>query len=161
MAMAGMLITLRLAELSDVRAMAAIRAQQWQTEPYWANRIGSYLMGEHFPQQALPARAAFVALDGEELIGSVAGHRTRRRGCDGELQWINVIEERRGLGIADKLIAKIGAWFVEQSANRICVNVTFENVAARKVYTRCGVQPLDDGWMAWEDSRAMVRLVDV
>jgi hypothetical protein len=43
--MPGMLITLRVAELSDVRAMAAIRAQQWETEPFWANRIGSYLRG--------------------------------------------------------------------------------------------------------------------
>ena len=100
-------------------------------------------------------------MDGDELVGFVTGHRTRRRGCDGELQWINVIEERRGLGIADKLIAKIGAWFVEQGANRICVNVTSENIAARKVYIRCGAQPLDDGWMVWEDSRAMVPSVDV
>jgi GNAT superfamily N-acetyltransferase len=161
MTMVGMLITLRVAELSDVRAMAAIRAQQWETEPYWANRIGSYLRGEHSPQQALPARAAFVAVDGDELVGFVTGHRTRRRGCDGELQWINVIKERRGLGIADRLIAKIGAWFVEQGANRICVNVTSENIAARKVYIRCGAQPLDDGWMVWEDSRAMVPSVDV
>lgn len=31
-----------------------------------------------------------------------------------------------------------GAWFVEQRAYRICVNVAPENIAARKVYRRCG-----------------------
>src|SRR5260370_31092477 len=102
-----MLITLRVAELSDVRAMAAIRALQWETEPYWANRIGSYLKGEHSPQQALPARAAFVALDGDDLVGFVGGHRTRPRGCDGEFQWVHVIPGTRGLGLAHKLSANM------------------------------------------------------
>ena len=153
-------ITLRPGELSDVPLMAAIRAHEWETESFWTGRIGLYLSGEHSPQQALPARAVFVALDGTELVGFVAGHRTRRLGCDGELQWVNVAEERRGQGIAERLMVKIGAWFVEQDAYRVCVNVAPKNTTARRLYRRCGAQPLNDHWMVWEDSRAMCARVD-
>jgi len=140
--------------------MAAIRAREWETETFWTDRINLYLSGKHSPQQALPERAAFVALDGAELVGFVAGHRTRRFGCDGELQWINVAEESRGRGIADRLMAKIGAWFVEQYAYRVCVNVESGNTAARRLYSRCGAQPLSQHWMVWEDSRAIGTPVD-
>jgi GNAT superfamily N-acetyltransferase len=155
-----MAITLRSAEFSDVPRMAAIRAQEWETEAYWTGRIGSYLRGEQSPQEALPARAVFVALDGTELMGFVAGHRTRRLGCDGELEWINVAAERRGQGIANSLMARIGAWFVEQGAWRVCVNVEPGNSAARRLYGRCGARALNDYWMIWEDSQAMCTPVD-
>jgi GNAT superfamily N-acetyltransferase len=150
-----MAITLRTVQPSDVPLMAEIRAQEWETRAFWTGRIGSYLSGEHSPQHALPARAAFVALDGTKLVGFVAGHRTRRHGCDGELQWINVVEEMRGQGIADRLMVKIGAWFLEQGMHRICVNVDPKNTAARKLYLRFGAQPLNDHWMIWEDPKAM------
>ena len=155
-----MAITLRPGESSDIPRMAAIRAQEWETEAYWTGRIGSYLRGEHSPQKALPDRAVFVALDGTELVGFVAGHRTRRLGCDGELQWINVVAERRGQGIANSLMARIGAWFVEQNAYRVCVNVEPGNSAARSLYGRFGARALNDHWMIWEDSRAMCTPVD-
>jgi len=119
------------------------------------DRISRYLKGEHYPQHALPARAAFVAMIEGQLAGFVAGHQTHRFGCDGELQWIDVVEQRRGLGIAYRLIATIGNWFAEQGANRVCVNVAPDNIAARKVYARCGARPLNEFWMIWEDSRAM------
>jgi GNAT superfamily N-acetyltransferase len=111
---------------------------------------------EHSPQQALPARTAFVALDGTELIGFVAGHRTRRYRCDGELQWINVTKGVRGQGIADRLMAKLGAWFIEQEVHRVCVNVDPKNVAAGKFYTRFGARTLNEHWMIWEDSTSML-----
>jgi GNAT superfamily N-acetyltransferase len=155
-----MAITLRPAEFTDIPGMAAIRAREWETEAYWTGRIGAYLRGEQSPQKALPARAVFVALDGTELVGFVAGHRTRRLGCDGELQWINVAAERRGQGIANSLLARISAWFVDQNAWRICVNVEPGNSAARRFYGRCGARVLNDYWMIWEDSRAMCTPVD-
>jgi len=153
--------TLRPVKLSDIPLVAVIRAQEWETETFWTGRIGLYLSGEHSPQQALPARAAFVALDGTELVGFVAGHRTGRFGCDGELQWINVAKGRRGQGIANRLIVKIGAWFVEQDASRVCVNVQPKNTAARRFYRRCGAQPLNEHWMIWADSRTMCAGADV
>ena len=101
-----MAVILRVVEEADVPAMAAIRAREWGTETFWADRISRYLSGQHSPQQALPARAAFVAIDGSDLIGFVAGHKTGRLGCDGELQWINVVKERRGLGLSFRGSAK-------------------------------------------------------
>jgi predicted GNAT family acetyltransferase len=151
-----MAIELRTAEPADIAQMASIRAKESGTAAFWANRIASYLSGEHSPQQALTDRAAYVATDQSQLVGFVAGHSTRRFGCGGELQWINVVEERRGMGIAGMLVAKIGEWFVEQQAARICVNVSPENTAARKLYTRCGALPLNEHWMVWEDSRVMM-----
>ena len=150
-----MQITVRAAESADIPRMALMRAQEWETETFWTGRIGLYLSGEHSPQQALPDRAAFVALAGTELVGFVAGHRTLRFGFDGELQWINVAAGGRGQGIADRLMVTIRAWFVEHCAYRVCVNVDPNNIAARKLYSRCGAQPLNDHWMIWHDSRAL------
>jgi GNAT superfamily N-acetyltransferase len=150
-----MLITIRPVEPADVIPMAAIRAREWETQAFWTGRIRSYLSGEHSPQQALPVRAAFVAFDAAELMGFVAGHLTRRFGCDGELQWINVFKEKRGQRIADRLMAKMGAWFAEQDAYRVCVNVEPKNTAARKLYCRCGALRLNEHWMIWRDSRLM------
>lgn len=148
-------VTLRPAEERDFSAMAELRAQQWGGKTFWTDRIARYLSGEHSPQKALPERAVFVAIDECRLVGFVAGHRTRRFDCNGELQWINVDEERRGQGVADRLMAQIGTWFVEQSANRICVNVDPENTAARRLYARFGARPLNEHWMAWDDARVL------
>lgn len=142
--------------------MAAIRARVWQTEAFWMARIGSYLGGEHSPQQALAPRIAFVAIAneripgaGERVAGFVAGHRTQRYGCDGELQWIDVAGEYRGQGIGGALLGAIAGWFVAQGACRICVNVTPENRAARSLYRGHGAKPLNEHWMLWEDAARM------
>jgi GNAT superfamily N-acetyltransferase len=148
-------VKLRPAESGDISAMAAIRAQQWGDKTFWTDRITWYLRGEHSPQQALAARAVFVAVDEGKLVGFVAGHRTRRLDCDGELQWINVAEKRRGQGIADKLMAQLGAWFVEQDALRVCVNVDPQNTTARGLYARCGARPLNEYWMVWDDAQVL------
>jgi len=156
-----MAVTLRTAEETDVHLMAAIRALEWGTEAFWTDRISRYLKGQYSPQQALPERSVFVAIDGSDLVGFVAGHKTRRFGCDGELQWINVAEERRGLGVANRLMIEIGRWFAAQGAPRICVNVEPSNLAARRVYARYGAQILNEYWMTWEDARTMCISVDV
>ena len=119
-----MLFTLRIAEPRDIPGMAAIRAAEWETQAYWEQRISGYLAGTHNPQRALPERAAFVAEDGGAVAGFVAGHRTRRFDCDGELEWINVAATHRGQGIAGQLFAAMAAWFLEQQAWRVCVNVS-------------------------------------
>ena len=152
---ASLVITLRPVDHADIPQMAAIRAREWKTEAFWIDRIGLYLSGKHSPQQALSARAAFVATEGKEIVGFVAGHRTHRLGCSGELQWINVAEESRGHGIAGRLIAQIAIWFVGQDASRVCVNVDPNNIAARKLYTRYGAEPLNEYWMVWENAHLM------
>ena len=157
-----MSFSLRPALESDVAAMATIRAREWQNHAFWIDRIGRYLRREHSPQQALAARAAFVATDRNTVVGFVSGHRTLRYGCDAELQWINVAEERRGQGIAGKLLQQMAIWFVEQGVFRVCVNVDPQNIAARQLYEKYGAKPLNAHWMVWEDARRMgVRSTDI
>ncbi|HLJ26029.1 MAG TPA: GNAT family N-acetyltransferase [Candidatus Angelobacter sp.] len=101
----------------------------------------------------MAARTALVAVEDGALVGFVAGHGTRRYGCEGELQWINVAEAQRGQGVACTLLVKIAVWFAQQNALRVCVNVDPKNVAARGLYTKFGAQPLNEHWMVWEDIR--------
>ncbi|HEY2038071.1 MAG TPA: GNAT family N-acetyltransferase [Edaphobacter sp.] len=147
-------VVFRSAEESDIAGMASLRAAESQDFLFWNDRIARYLSGEHSPQHALQPRVIFVAVD-EGIVGFVAGHLTERFGCQGELQWINIAVDHRGSGIARALITRIGAWFVEQGAKRICVNVDFRNVLARRLYSSCGAQILDKNWMVWDDSRFM------
>lgn len=150
-------VVLRTAEENDIGGMASLCAAESQDESFWSDRIARYLSGELSPQDALQPRVIFVAID-EEVVGFVAGHLTRRFGCQGELQWINIAVDHRGFGVARALIVRIGAWFVEQEAKRVCVNVDFRNVLARRLYSSCGAKILDKEWMIWDDSRFMVHV---
>jgi GNAT superfamily N-acetyltransferase len=149
-----MSVTVSPATQGDIAVMAAIRASEWQTKEYWATRIRAYLAGESSPGQAQPGRAAFVAAENEEIVGFVAGHLTKRLKCHGELQWINVVAEKRGQGIAGLLIENIANWFVAQGAVRVCVD---PDAAARGLYQKFGATALNRHWMVWEDSRQMLR----
>ncbi len=146
-----MAITFRSAQIGDIPALAAIRAAEWETEAYWIRRIGKYL-----PEEVAQDRTILIAEDDGAPMGFVAGHRTRRFGCDGELQWVNVARESRGRGIGAILVRKIGFWFLEQGARRICVDVEPDNAVARALYSRCGAKPFKPCWMIWEDARDMV-----
>ena len=83
-------------------------------------------------------RVIFVAVDDDSLAGFVAGHLTRRHGCAGELQWIDVVPQWRGSGVASELLRQMASWFVELNAGRICVNVDPANARARRFYQRHG-----------------------
>jgi hypothetical protein len=82
----GMQLTIRSAEPTDIPAMAELRAQTKGTQAFWTDHIDRYLRGEHSPEEALELRSAFVATDEAKIVGFVAGHRTRRFDCDGEVQ---------------------------------------------------------------------------
>jgi GNAT superfamily N-acetyltransferase len=148
-------IEIRPATEKEIAAMAAIRAQVWETESFWQDRIGRYLAGEYSPQSALPSRTVLVAMDEGEVVGFVAGHLTRRYKCDGELQWIDVARPRRRSGLAGALVVRIAAWFIQRNALRVCVNVAPENSAARGLYGKFGAQPLNEHWLVWEDIRTI------
>jgi len=65
----------------------------------------------------------------------------------GELEWINVILERRGTAVASELLRLLAAWFVEQSAFRICVDVDPANTTARHFYMKQRAEDLNPtGW---------------
>jgi ribosomal protein S18 acetylase RimI-like enzyme len=131
--------------------MARIRAAGREEEEYWRLRIARYLHGEHHPQHALMPRVGYVALEGDSLAGFVAGHLTRRYACEGELEWINVVPEHRRSGVASELLRRLAAWFVEQAASRICVDVDPANTIARRFYTRHGAGRLNEHWLVWND----------
>jgi len=141
----------RPSQAADVPGMALIRACESGSVEFWTNRISAYLNGEHNPQRALPPRRCYVAVRESSVVAFVAGHLTRRQRCDGELQWINVIRERRGSGIASDLLRLLAGWFVEQKAFRICVNVDPSNALARVFYTRHGAETLNAHWLVWND----------
>ena len=136
---------------SDVPAMAHIRAAEWGEEEYWRERIRGYLDGEHHPQQALMPRVIYVALEGDALVGFIAGHLTRRYACEGELEWINVVPGNRGNGTAAELLRLLAQWFMEHKARRICVDVDPANSAARGFYRKHGATDLNRQWLVWDD----------
>ncbi|MFZ0212704.1 MAG: GNAT family N-acetyltransferase [Candidatus Acidiferrales bacterium] len=148
--------TYRQADKSDISAMARIRAAEWESEEYWRNRITAYLACQLHPQHALKPRISYVSYEGDSLVGFIAGHLTHRFSCDGELEWINVIPERRGSGIASELFRLLAAWFVAQKAPRICVDVQPSNTAARRFYKRQGAEDLNPHWLVWNDIAAVL-----
>jgi GNAT superfamily N-acetyltransferase len=150
------MLRIRPATAADIPAMAAIRAAESQTQQFWEQRIAGYWACTHNPQQALPERAVFIAEDAGALIGFVAGHRTRRYQCDAELEWINTAAAHRGQGIAAALLERMAAWFVEQQAFRVCVNVAPDNAPAVAFYRKHGAQPLNEFFMVWQDVRELV-----
>lgn len=149
----------READESDIPAMARIRAAEWESDEYWAKRISAYLTGELHPKFALKPRVGYVCCEGSSILGFIAGHLTTRHSCEGELEWINVLPERRRSGIAGELLRSLAEWFVVQSALRICVDVEPQNVIARRFYTRCGAEDLKPHWMVWNDIRVVLRKV--
>jgi GNAT superfamily N-acetyltransferase len=145
------LITIRPASLEDVEAMAQLRAASGWQGGAGAETMRRYLAGEHHPWQALQPRVAFVAESAGAVIGYIAGHQTTRFGCAGELQWLLVAPAYRGTPAAAQLLAALARWFVERSASHVCVNVSPENVTARRFYSRHGAEELSEHWMVWPD----------
>ena len=148
--------TYRPAGPHDVPALARIRAAERGSEDYWQQRISGYLAATHNAQHSLPPRIIYIAMNGEEAVGFIAGHLTRRFHCDGELEWINVAEQHRGSGIADELLRLLAKWFAEQNAFRICVDVSPDNAVARRFYSRHGATEFKPSWMIWDDIRIVI-----
>lgn len=149
----------RKAELSDVAGMARLRASDWGSEEYWRERIPLYLTGQLHPQHALASRIGFVCVNGEQIVGLIAGHLTRRFGCDGELEWISVSPAYRGQKIASGLFRLLADWFVAKGARFICVDVDPANEPARKFYAANGAYDLKPHWMAWKDIEIVCQFV--
>ena len=145
----------RPAHPSDMPAMVRIRTEGGRERGASEDRMARYLAGEHHPQHALPPRIIYVALQGDSLVGYIAGHLTRRYACDGELQWIYVLPECRGSGVAPELLRRLAAWFAEQKAERICVDVDPANTIARRFYTRHGAVELNKHWLVWDDIKVL------
>ncbi|MFL5809051.1 MAG: GNAT family N-acetyltransferase [Flavisolibacter sp.] len=147
----------REALLSDVPSMAKIRETEWGSESYWQQRITAYINGTAHPQHSLPNRILYLAEDGTEVVGFIAGHLTTRFGCSGELQWINVLPAYRGHSVAIRLLCLLSQWFVAQQAQKVCVDVDPSNERARRFYRKMGAEELNEHWMVWKDIGKVIR----
>lgn len=148
---------IRPARASDVAEMARIRTAGGGDEAGIRERIAAYLAGTHDPREALGPRAAYVAREGDALVGYAAAHLTRRYGCDGELQWIYVVPGERGSGVAAELLRAVARWLVEHGAARVCVDVVPGNTVARRFYRRHGAVDLNRHWLVWNDVAVVLR----
>ncbi len=144
-------VTYRIAHPEDAEVVARLRSDGDDNENYYKQRIEGYLRGTHHPQWALEPRILIVAECGSDCVGYIAGHLTRRFDCDGELQWIHIAAEHRGLGVASELLGHLARWFQQHSAQRICVDVEPTNTRARRFYRRHGAIELNEHWLEWQD----------
>lgn len=99
---------------------------------------------------------AYFATVGEAVAGYIAGHLTRRYGCDGEVQYLYVAPAYRHAGVASMLLRQLAAWFEAQGAARICVDVNAYSPGARPFYASHGAQPLRPCWMVWPDIKTVL-----
>jgi GNAT superfamily N-acetyltransferase len=150
-------IQYRQAQREDIPRMAAIWAIEGNEGGTSEERMTAYFDGQHHPQHALAPRVIYVAHEGEAMIGYIAGHLTRRFACDGELEWLYVAPQRRRSGIASGLMPCLAAWFKQQKASRVCVNVARSNAAAHSFYARHGAEPMNQYWLVWSDFAASVE----
>ena len=146
----GLIVIYRRADKSDIPAMARIGSEGEEGRAS-GDRIGRYLEGLHHPQHALAPRVIYVAVEHESVVGYVAGHLTRRYGCDGELQWIYVAAEHRRRRVGSELVRLLASWFAAQNGSRICINVAPDNAGARSFYARLGAVNLNLHWLTWNE----------
>jgi GNAT superfamily N-acetyltransferase len=135
---------------ADVPAMAACRSTDPSVHPA-DTRMAAYFRGEHHPQQALSDRVGFVALAGDAVVGYIAGHRTTRHGCDGEVQYLFVATAYRRRGVATSLLGLLAAWFERQSAHKVCVCIDRDSPAAQPFYDSVGAVPIKRLWRVWDN----------
>jgi len=147
----------RQAQRADIPHMARIWGIEEGEGGTSEERMMAYFDGQLHPQHALLPRVIFVAHEGDALIGYIAGHLTRRFACDGELEWIYVHPEQRRSGIGSNLLLRLGVWFKEQYALRICVNVAPANRPAIEFYIRHGAAKMNQHWLLWNDFAAAIE----
>jgi GNAT superfamily N-acetyltransferase len=141
---------------ADVAAMARCHL----TDPANSvadSRMAAYFADQHHPQQALYARIGYVALVNDAIVGYIAGHRTTRHGCAGEVQYLFVAPRYRRRGIATALLRLLAKWFYSQTAAKVCVALADDSPKqAKPFYESVGATPLKKYWYAWEDIGAVL-----
>lgn len=144
------LIQFREATSADVPAMARCKLSD-PTDSVADPRMTAYFDRQHHPQKALPARIGYVALANDAVVGYIAGHRTTRNGCAGEVQYLFVTPAHRRRGIGTELLRLLAKWFHEQGAQKVCVGIAGDSPPeAKPFYESVGASPLKRNWYGWE-----------
>jgi len=150
-------IAFRQATSSDVPVMTQCRLADPVAGPA-DPRMAAYLDGEHHPQQALPPRVGYVASSGEQIVAYIAGHQTKRHGCEGELQYFFVAPAYRRRGVGTALLRLLARWFLEHGVRHVCVGIANDSPPEAKPFVEHhGALPLKRYWYAWEDVGAVGR----
>lgn len=147
----------REALVTDVTAMALCNASDsdaGRADP----RMAAYFEGRHHPQQALPERVGYIALANDVVVGYIAGHRTTRHGCAGEVQYLFVSGAFRRRGIGTTLMRLLADWFQAHGAQKVCVAVADDSPPeARPFFESVGASPFKKHWYAWQDIEVQYR----
>ena len=147
----------REALVTDVPAIAACHAAD-PNAGFADPRMAAYLKGRHHPQQALPERVGYVALVNDAVVGYIAGHRTERHGCAGEVQYLFVARNFRRCAIATRLMRLLAEWFRSQGVQEVCVGVADDSPPeAKPFFESVGAVPFKKYWYAWQDIAAEVQ----
>jgi molybdenum cofactor guanylyltransferase len=111
------------------------------------------------PDLADPAavyEAVWVALAGEEVVGSVALRRISA--TDVELKRMYLHRRMRGRGVGRKLLQMAIAWAREHRIGRIALDTTEEMDAARRLYEASGFVQVDSASARQGQSRILYEL---
>jgi len=139
----------------DAPAIAISRARDPGPEPRDA-RLAAYLEGTHHPTGALAPRVVYVAVVAGVVVGYAAGHLTQRWGCEGEVQHLWVMPERRRSGVGSGLLQCMRRWFADRGAGKACVNVAAANREAQAFFRHHGAGDLGPHWLVWANMRDAV-----
>jgi|SRR5215831_3839834 len=141
-------IRFREANVADVPAMELCHPSDEAPD----TRMAAYFDRAHHPQEALGPRVGYVATINDAVVGYIAGHRTTRHGCGGELQYFFVSPEFRRRGIATRLLRLLAAWFEAQSVDSVCVAIAGDSPPQAKPFCESvGAVPLKKHWYVWPD----------
>jgi GNAT superfamily N-acetyltransferase len=108
-------------------------------------RAAGYFEGTYHPRCSLAERTVIVAEHNDQIVGFIAGHRSTRMGCTGELRWMFVLPNWQRKGIGADLLRPLAKWFTEQESTKVIVDAPPEN-PFRDFYLKHGAIPLDEYW---------------
>jgi len=149
-------VRFRTATGTDVPAMAACRSADPVAGPA-DPRMAAYFAGTHHPQQALAPRVGYVALRGDTVVGYIAGHRTIRHGCSGEVQYLFVAPDHRRRGLGTAVLRRLADWLVHNGAQKVCVCIDARSPSAKPFYEHAGAAPFRQLWYRWDDVSLLLR----
>ncbi len=123
------------------------RLQRWQN--YFAARS---------PSSSLPERMVLKAVENDEIVGYIAGHRSTRYSLDSEIQSFYILKEYQRKGIGANLFLRFLEWLIPTGAKSLCVGIEPEN-HYRAFYLKHGGKHLNPHWIYWDDLMALKHTI--